>query len=94
MKKEKIQKVLILCTENSSRSQMAEALINAKFSDTWKAYSAGTNPTEYVHPLALNVLSEIGIGHHSQSKHVNDLSSKVFDPVITVCGNAAENCPA
>lgn len=63
MKKEKIQKVLILYTGNSCHSQMAEALINAKLSDTWKAYSAGINPTGYVHPLALKVLSEIGIGH-------------------------------
>lgn len=94
MTNEKIQKVLILCTGNSCRSQMAEALINNRLSNTWKAYSAGTEPTGYVHSIVLKVLSEEGIDHQGQSKHINDLPTKEFDLVITVCGDAAENCPA
>lgn len=85
--------MLILCTGNSCRSQMAEALINDKLSDAWEAYSAGTAPSGYVHPKALAALSEIGITHEGKSKHINDLETKTFDAVITVCDDAAENCP-
>ena len=88
-----MKKVLILCTGNSCRSQMGEALINAKMSDTWQAYSAGTEPSGYVHPKALQVLEEIGIQHEGESKHIDDLPTKEFDAVITVCDDAAENCP-
>jgi arsenate reductase len=88
-----MKKVLILCTGNSCRSQMAEALINEKLSDTWQAYSAGTEPSGYVHPKALLALEEIGIYHSGVSKHVDDLPTKEFDSVITVCDDAAENCP-
>ncbi len=90
---EKKQQVLILCTENSCRSQMAEAMINAKLADTWKAYSAGTTPAGSVHPTALIALNEIGIDHQGQPKQINDLPIKEFDLVITVCGDADENCP-
>jgi arsenate reductase len=54
-------RVLFLCTGNSARSQMAEALVNARCGDAWQAYSAGTLPTGYVHPNALRALAEIGI---------------------------------
>jgi len=85
--------VLFLCTGNSCRSQIAEALVNDRLSDSWAAYSAGTDPAGYTHPKALAVLSEIGIEHQGDSKHIDDLGIKDFDAVITVCDDAAENCP-
>lgn len=88
-----MKKVLILCTGNSCRSQLAEALINTQLSGTWKAYSAGTEPSGYVHPFALKALEEIGISHRGVSKHIDELPTKEFDSVITVCDDAAENCP-
>lgn len=88
-----MRKVLILCTGNSCRSQIAEALINEKLSGTWKAFSAGTDPSGYVHPKALRALEEVGVYHNGESKHINDLPTREFDSVITVCDDAAENCP-
>lgn len=87
-------KILILCTGNSCRSQMAEALINARRGETWTAVSAGTAPAERVHPKALRVLGEIGI-HTTGStpKHVNQFIGQAFDLVVTVCDDANENCP-
>ena len=87
------KQVLILCTGNSCRSQMAEALVNHFLSDQWQAYSAGTQPSGYVHPLALRALEEIGIHHSGESKPVDRFRNKAFDVVITVCDDAAENCP-
>ena len=91
---QKLKQVLILCTGNSCRSQMAEGLINHYLSGGWKAYSAGVLPSA-VHPLAIKVMAEIGIdisGHHSKS--VNEfLLRNDFDLVVTVCGNAKESCP-
>jgi arsenate reductase len=89
----KKQKVLFLCTGNSCRSQMAEAIVNANMSDQWFAVSAGTKPAGYVHPMALKVLNEIGIAHHGVSKSVDQFRSESFDLVVTVCGDAEENCP-
>jgi len=87
-------KVMILCTGNSARSQMVEALINARRGDAWEAVSAGTNPAAQVHPAAIQVLSEIGImGNGARPKHVNEFVGHTFDLVITVCDDAAENCP-
>jgi arsenate reductase len=57
------KQVLILCTGNSCRSQLAEAIINHDLAGQWKAYSAGMQPAGYVHPLALQALEEIGIHH-------------------------------
>ena len=57
------KKVLILCSGNSYRSQMAEALVNARMSESWQAWSAGTDPAGYVHLLAITVLKEVGIRH-------------------------------
>lgn len=85
--------VLFLCTGNSCRSQMAEAIVNARLSDRWTAYSAGTEPSGYVHPLALQALAEIGVEHKGRSKSVEELRQQDFDLVITVCDDAAENCP-
>ncbi len=86
-------RVLILCTGNSARSQLAEAIINHDKGDQWQAFSAGTNPAGYVHPLAIKALSEIGIEHHGVSKSVEQFRNEPFDLVITVCDDAAENCP-
>ena len=58
--------VLFLCTGNSCRSQMAEAIVNARYPE-WKAYSAGTKPAGYVHELAIEALNEIGIPHSGES---------------------------
>lgn len=85
--------VLIVCTGNSCRSQMAEAIVNADLPDEWQAYSAGTQPAGYVQPLALRVLEEIGIQHNGVSKSTDAFRSAPLDVVITVCDDAAENCP-
>jgi len=87
------RKVLFLCTGNSCRSQMAEAIANANFGDQWEAVSAGTQPTGQVHPKALQVLAEIGIDHEGRSKPADEFRGVKFDLVVTVCGDAAENCP-
>ena len=84
--------VLFLCTGNSCRSQMAEAIVNTRYSD-WKAFSAGTKPAGYIHEMAIEALKEIGINHSGDSKHINDLPTKDFDLVVTVCNSAAEECP-
>jgi arsenate reductase len=84
--------VLFLCTGNSCRSQMAEALVNARYPE-WKAYSAGVKPAGYVHELALAALKEIGITHSGRSKHIDELPTRDFDLVVTVCDSAAEECP-
>ena len=59
----------------------------------WTAYSAGTQPTGYVHPLALQVLAEIGIEHQGRSKSADEYRQMSLDLVVTVCDDAAENCP-
>ena len=87
------RKVLFLCTGNSCRSQMAEAIVNKQLTDEWEAYSAGTQPAGSVHPLALRALAEIGIQHTGRSKHADELRDVDFDLVVTVCDSAAENCP-
>ncbi len=86
--------VLFLCTGNSCRSQMAEALVNRFLGDTWEAYSAGTDPAGYVHPLAIEVLAELEIDISDfRSKSVDEFRYVAPDLVITVCDDAAENCP-
>ncbi len=87
------RKVLFLCTGNSARSQMAEAVVNARLGETWEAYSAGTKPTGTVHPDALRALAEIGIEHHGRSKPADEFRDVPLDLVITVCDSAAEECP-
>ncbi len=71
---------------------MVEAIVNTRYPE-WKAYSAGTKPAGYVHELAIEALNEIGIAHAGESKHINDLPTKDFDLVVTVCDSAAEECP-
>jgi len=72
---------------------MAEAIVNSRHSDRWEAVSAGTYPAGYVHPNAIKVLSEIGIEHNGTSKPVDQFRGVDFDLVVTVCDDAAENCP-
>ena len=89
---EKIQ-VLILCTGNSARSQMAEGLLRHDGGERFEVHSAGTVPS-FVRPQAIEVMREIGIdisGHRSKS--VDEFAGQEFDYVITVCDNANENCP-
>lgn len=87
------RKILFLCTGNSCRSQMAEAIVNARLGDQWEAVSAGTQPAGYVHPNALIVLKEIGIDHRGFSKSAEQFRADSFDLVVTVCDDAADNCP-
>lgn len=87
------RKVLFLCTGNSCRSQLAEAIVNGRVGDQWEARSAGTKPAGYVHPNAIRALAEIGIRHEGRSKHVNEFREAAFDLVVTVCDSAAEECP-
>jgi arsenate reductase (thioredoxin) len=89
-----MKNVLFLCTGNSCRSQMAEGLVNGFLAPEWQAYSAGTRPSGYVHPLAIRAMAELGIdlgGHYSKSPEA--LSDQSFDLVVTVCDSAAEECP-
>jgi arsenate reductase (thioredoxin) len=86
--------VLILCTGNSCRSQMAAGWVNRLLGDRWEARSAGTSPAERVHPLAVRVMAEVGIdiaGHVPQ--HVDLFIRKPWDLVVTVCDSAKETCP-
>ncbi len=88
------KQVLILCTGNSCRSQMAEGLINHFLGDDWQAYSAGTAPSGYVHPLAIRAMAELGIDiSGGRSKSTDEFRDAPLDVAITVCGDAAENCP-
>ena len=73
---------------------MAEGLTNHFLGDEWQAYSAGTEPAGYVHPLAIKALAELGIDISSHtSKTADEFRQTVFDLVVTVCDDAAENCP-
>ncbi|GJQ36883.1 MAG: arsenate reductase ArsC [Anaerolineales bacterium] len=88
-----MKKVLFLCTGNSCRSQMAEAIVNARMDGEWQAVSAGTKPAGYIHPKALAALAEIGIQHEGRSKLADEFKGQEFDLVVTVCDSAAEECP-
>ena len=88
-----MKRVLFLCTGNSCRSQMAEAIVNARMGGEWQAVSVGTKPAGYIHPKALEVLSEIGIQHTGRSKLADEFQGVDFDLVVTVCDSAAEECP-
>jgi arsenate reductase len=87
-------RVLVLCTGNSARSQIAEALLNRRGAGRIVADSAGTNPAPRVNPYAVRVLAEAGInwsGHAPQG--LDPVLAKEWDLVITVCDNAKESCP-
>jgi len=86
-------KILILCTGNSCRSQMAEGFLKA-FDDKLMVYSAGTKPSNQVHPLAIQVMEELGVAiKENKPKSSEQFINEAFDYVITVCGDAQENCP-
>jgi arsenate reductase len=88
------KQVLFLCTGNSCRSQMAQGLVNHFLGEKWVAHSAGTQPTGSVHPLAIEAMLELGINisdYHSKS--VDTFRTHHFELVVTVCDDAAENCP-
>jgi arsenate reductase len=72
---------------------MAEAIVNARLGERWQASSAGTQPVGYVHPKALEALSEIGIQHTGRSKLVDEFQGADFDLVVTLCDSAAKECP-
>ncbi|HYY59536.1 MAG TPA: arsenate reductase ArsC [Pyrinomonadaceae bacterium] len=87
------RRVLILCTGNSARSQMAEGLLRHDGEDSFEVFSAGTHPSR-VRPEAIEAMREAGIdisGHRSKS--VDEFVGQQFDYVITVCDNAREQCP-
>ncbi len=86
--------ILVLCTGNSCRSHLAEGLLRAAAGDLFEVASAGSKPAGYVHPLAIDVMKEIGIdisGH--RSKHLSEFLDQNVETVITVCGNADQVCP-
>ena len=86
-------RVLFLCTGNSCRSQMAEALARQRSGGRVEAFSAGTDP-KGVHPLTLRALADVGVDASRQtSKHLRTFSKEKFDYVITVCDRAQESCP-
>lgn len=86
--------VLILCTGNSCRSQIAEAIWRHLAGDEWLVASAGTRPAGYVHPLAIAALKEAGIpAGDLYSKSLDEFRTRDFDYVITVCDSAQQNCP-
>lgn len=85
--------VLFVCTHNSARSILAEALLRQKGGDEYEAFSAGTEPGE-VRPLTLQVLEEAGVSTEGlRSKSVHEYLGRTFDYVITVCDSARQNCP-
>jgi arsenate reductase len=86
--------VLILCTGNSCRSQMAEAILRTAAGDILNVRSAGSTPAGYVHPLAIQVMREIGIDiSGNRSKPLSEFLSGHVETVVTVCGNADQACP-
>jgi arsenate reductase (thioredoxin) len=88
------KRVLILCTGNSARSQMAEGLLRHDAGDRFEVFSAGVDPAAAVRPEAISVMRELGIdlsGH--RPKHVDEFAGQNFDYVLTVCDHAQEVCP-
>src|SRR4026209_2032873 len=86
--------ILILCTGNSCRSHLAEGIVKRAAADFLNVQSAGSRPAGYVHPMAIEVMKEIGIdisGH--RSKHLSEFLNEKIETVITVCGNADQACP-
>jgi arsenate reductase len=87
------KRVLILCTGNSARSQMAEGLLRHDSGERFEAESAGTKPGQ-VRPEAIAVMKEIGIDiSKHRSKSVDEFSGESFDYVLTVCDSARDTCP-
>jgi arsenate reductase len=92
MLKKEHKKILVICTGNSARSQMAEGFLK-HYKKDWEIYSVGTQPVG-LNPIAVEVMSEKGIDISGyKSKHIDLFLNKKFDYVITVCDNAKESCP-
>lgn len=91
-----VQRVLFLCTHNSSRSQMAEGFLRARGGSHYVAFSAGTRPGG-IHPLAVRAMAEVGVDISEQAGHrskgLDAYAGQRFDLVVTVCDSAAEECP-
>jgi arsenate reductase len=88
------RRVLFLCTGNSARSQMAEAILRHFAGDRYAVFSAGTEPAVQVDPLAIRAMDEIGIDIRGQyPKHLREFQDQEFHRVVTVCDHAAESCP-
>ena len=90
-----LPRVLVLCTGNSCRSQMAEGFLRCRAADVLEAHSAGSRPAGQVHPLAVRVMAEVGVDISRQtSKHLRPFLENPPEVVITVCDDARESCPA
>ena len=88
-------RVLILCTGNSCRSQMAEGFVNDQLAGEWEARSAGTQPAERVHPLAVKAMADVGVDISAGVPEIVDrYLDEPWDLVVTVCDSAKETCPA
>jgi len=88
------RRVLIVCTGNACRSQMAEALWRQLAGEQWECFSAGANPAGFVHPLAVRAIEEVGGDlSRARSKHIAEFRDEPFDLVITVCDHARDACP-
>ncbi len=88
------RRVLILCTGNSCRSQMAQAVLQRLGGTEYEVFSAGTNPASAVHPMAVRILTERGFDMaEARPKHVSEFAGQRFHRVITVCDSANESCP-
>lgn len=87
-------RVLFLCTENSARSQVAEALLRHVSHGKVEAYSAGSQPAEQIHPLARRIMEQMGVDmRQAVPKHVQVFEGQVFDAIVTVCDRVVESCP-
>jgi len=88
------KRVLILCTGNSCRSQMAEGWVRADLGESWVAHSAGTRPADRVHPMAVRAMAEAGVDlSDAHPEIVDGYIDETWDLVITVCDSARETCP-
>jgi len=88
------KRVLVLCTGNSCRSQMAEGWVSHLLADRWEAHSAGTTPAARVHPLAVRAMAEAGVDiSDGKPEHVGVYLDQPWDLVVTVCDSAKEACP-
>jgi arsenate reductase len=88
------KRVLILCTGNSCRSQMAEGWVRHLLGDCWEVESAGTHPAGEVAPLAVRAMAEVGVGiSGAWPKHWGPFLDQRWDLVVTVCDSARESCP-
>ncbi|MCU1228113.1 MAG: protein tyrosine phosphatase [Acidobacteria bacterium] len=88
------KRVLFLCTGNAARSQMAEAIARGFHGDAMDVVSAGSRPAGWVHPLAIEAMSQVGVDMHGQySKSADQFLTQTFDVVVTVCDSAAQDCP-